>query len=195
MCFTWCCDARCIFGKSDGCLDCVSLYITRSSNTEFLYGKSVCAELTGWFVSLYITRSSNTKSRYGKSVCEKLTWKICYLIYHAVIEHRAGTREDIADDIDDYVDPKIIIFDQVISASLLSFLLEIILGHQVIRSSSPSILSDHLKRKLMWITWRELSAFILFWVYFLVHVYTLVSGVHTVFYKPCWWVYMVEWTL
>ena len=38
---------------------------------EFLYGKSVCAELTGGFVSLYITRSSNTKSRYGKSVCEK----------------------------------------------------------------------------------------------------------------------------
>ena len=32
-------------------------------------------------------------------------------LYHAVIEHRAGTREDIAGDIDDYVDPKIIIFD------------------------------------------------------------------------------------
>ena len=63
---------------------------------------------------------------------KKLTWKICYLIYHAVIEHRAGTREDIAGDIDDYVDPKIIIFDQVIIVSLLSFLLEIILGHQVI---------------------------------------------------------------
>ena len=49
-----------------------------------------------------------------------------------MIEHRAGTREDIAGDIDDYVDPKIIIFDQVIIVSLLSFLLEIILGHQVI---------------------------------------------------------------
>ena len=94
----------------------------------------MCAELTGGFVSLYITRSSNTKSRYGKSACENLTWKICYLIYHAVIEHGAGTREDIAGDIDDYVDPKIIIFDQVIIASLLSFLLEIILGHQVIFS-------------------------------------------------------------
>ena len=134
MCFTRCCVACCIFGKSDGCLDCVSLYITRSSTTEFLYGKSACAELTGGFVSFYITRSSNTKSRYGKSVCEKLTWKICYLIYHAVIEHRAGTREDIAGDIDDYVDPKIIIFDQVIIASLLPFLLEIIFGHQVIFS-------------------------------------------------------------
>ena len=134
MCFTRCCDACCIFGKSDGCLDCVFLYITRSSTTEFLYDKSACAELTGGFVSFYITRSSNTKSRYGKSVCEKLTWKICYLIYHAVIEHRAGTREDIAGDIDDYVDPKIIIFDQVIIVSLLSFLLEIILGHQVIFS-------------------------------------------------------------
>ena len=132
MCFTRCCVACCIFGKSDGCLDCVSLYITRSSNTEFLYGKSACAELTGGFVSFYITRSLNTNSRYGKSVYEKLSWKICYLIYHAVIEHRAGTREDIAGDIDDYVDPKIIIFDQVIIVSLLSFLLEIILGHQVI---------------------------------------------------------------
>ena len=48
-------------------------FITRSSNTESLYGKSVCAELIRGFVSLYITRSSNTKSLYGKSVCEELT--------------------------------------------------------------------------------------------------------------------------
>ena len=74
----------------------VSLYIMRCSNMGSLYGKSMCAELTRGFVSLYITRSSNTKSRYGKSMCEKLTWKICYLICHAVIEHRAGTREDIS---------------------------------------------------------------------------------------------------
>ena len=109
-----------------------SFYITRCSDTESLFGKSACAELTEGSVSFYITRSSNTESLYGKFVCKELTWKICYLIYHAVIEHRAGTREDIAGDIDDYVDPKIIIFDQVIIASLLSFLLEIILDHQVI---------------------------------------------------------------
>ena len=35
----------------------------------------------------------------------------------------------LAVDIDNYFDPKIIIFDQVFIASLLSFLLEIILGH------------------------------------------------------------------
>ena len=74
----------------------VSLYITRCSNTESLYDKSAWAELTRGFVSLYITRSSNTKSLYSKSVCEELTWKICFLIYHAVIEHRVGTREDIS---------------------------------------------------------------------------------------------------
>ena len=74
----------------------VSLYITRCSNTESLYGKSVCAEPTEGFVSFYITRSSNTESRLGKLVCKELTWKICYLIYHGVIEHRAGMREDIS---------------------------------------------------------------------------------------------------
>ena len=74
----------------------VSLYITRCSNTESLYRKSACAELTGGFVSFYITRNSNTESQYGKSVCKELTWKICFLIYHAVIKHRAGTRDDIS---------------------------------------------------------------------------------------------------
>ena len=76
--------------------DNVPLYITRCSNTKSLYGKSVCEELTEGFVSLHITRNSNTKTLYGKSVCEELTWKICYLIYHAVIEHIVGTREDIS---------------------------------------------------------------------------------------------------
>ena len=95
MCFTRCCDARCIFGKSDGCLDCVSFFIHAEFEHESLYGKSVYGELTRGFVSLYITRSSNTKSLYGKSVCEELTCKICFLIYYAVIEHRVGTREDV----------------------------------------------------------------------------------------------------
>ena len=49
-----------------------------------------------------------------------------------MIEHRAETREDIAGDIDDYVDPKIIVLDQVFNACLMPFLLEIILGQQVI---------------------------------------------------------------
>ena len=65
-------------------------------------------------------------------------------------------------------------------------------------SSSPSILFDHSEEKRHKSHLErasELSAFVSFWVYLWVHVYTLVSGVHTVFYKPCWWVYMVEWTL
>ena len=138
----------------------------------------------------WIYLSSNTKSRYGKSVCEKLTWKICYLIYHAVIEHRAGTREDIAGDIDDYVDLKIIIFDQVIIASSLPFLFEIILGHLVIFSIYfiwwlSKRKAGESPRESEWVEW-----FVSFWVY----VYTLVSCVHKVFYKPCWWEYMFEWT-
>ena len=80
-----------------------------------------------------ISHGVRTRSLDMASPCvKKLTWKICYLIYHAVIEHRAGTREDIAGDIDDYVDPKIIVLDQVFNACLMPFLLEIILGHQVI---------------------------------------------------------------
>ena len=71
-------------------------FITRCSDTESLFGKSACAELTEGSVSFYITRSSNTESLYGKFVCKELTWKICYLIYHAVIEQRAGTRDDIS---------------------------------------------------------------------------------------------------
>ena len=47
-------------------------------------------------------------------------------------------------DIDDYFDPKIIIFDQVFIASLLSLFLEIILGHQVIL---PIFLSGHFRRE------------------------------------------------
>ena len=38
----------------------------------------------------------------------------------------------LAVDMDDYFDPKIIIFDQVFIAWLMSFLLEIIIGHLVI---------------------------------------------------------------
>ena len=52
-------------------------------------------------------QSSNTKSLYGKSVCEELTWKICFLIYHAELERV----KILTVDIDDYFDPKIIIFD------------------------------------------------------------------------------------
>ena len=165
-------------------------YISHGVRTRSFY--MVSKRVLSWLKDLFpfISRGVRTrKSQYGKFVCEVLTWKICYLIYHAVIEQRAGTRDDISCWLDD---PKIIILDQVFIAGSLPFLLRRFL---VIRSSSPSILSDHLKRKLTWVTWWELSAFILFWVYFLVHVYTLVSGVHTVFYKPCWWVYMVEWTL
>ena len=63
--------------------DIVFLYITRWSNTEYIYGKSVSAELTGGFVSLYITRWSNIE-----------------------LERMKILTIDI-----DYFDPKIFIFD------------------------------------------------------------------------------------
>ena len=147
-----------------------SFFITRCSDTESLFGKSACAELTGGSVSFYITRSSNTESLYGKFVCKELTWKICYLIYHAVIEQRAGTRDDISCWLDD---PKLIILDQVFNAGLIPFLLRIFL---VIRSSSSLILSEHFSKKNSrespevsdWVEW-----FVSFWVY----TFTLVRGV------------------
>ena len=74
----------------------VSVYIMPCLNTESLYGKSVCTELTRGFVSFYIMRSSNTKSLYGKIMYAELTWKICFLIHHAVIKYKAGTRQDIS---------------------------------------------------------------------------------------------------
>ena len=73
MCFTRCCDACCIFGKSDGCLDYVSFYIHMVFEHRIYISASPCAELT-----------SNTKLE-----CEDI----------------------IAVDMDDYFDPKIIIFD------------------------------------------------------------------------------------
>ena len=62
-------------------------------------------------VSLYITRRSNTELE-------------CIDI--------------IAVDMDDYFDPKIIIFDQVFTICLMFFLLEIIIGHLIIFSSHLS---------------------------------------------------------
>ena len=100
-------------------------------------------------------------------------WRYCFLIYHAVFEHRVyllqvrvckADLEDIvslyitrrsntklervdilAVDMDDYLDPKIIIFDQVFIACLRSFLLDIILGHLIIFSSH--FICSLLKRK------------------------------------------------
>ena len=171
--------------------DIVSFYNTRCSNTESLYGKFVCTELTGGFVSLYITRSSNTKSLYDKSVCEELTWKICFLIYHAVIEHRAGMREDISCwhgwlfwYQNNHLSPSFYCLFNVFpfgdhswSSGHLPHIYHLIILKQNSRES-PGVRE-----------WVE--CFVSFWVY----IYTLLRGVHTVFYKPCWWVYMIEWTL
>ena len=84
---------------------CFLLY-SRGVRTRSLYMASPCVKSwSGRFVSLYITWWSNTELERVKI---------------------------LAVDIDDYFDIKIIIFDQVVIASLMSFLLEIILGHQVI---------------------------------------------------------------
>ena len=144
------------------------------------------------FVSFYITWCSNTESIYGKSVCAELTWKICFLIYHAMIEHRAWTREDIRCwhgwlfwSENNYLWPSFYCMindfpfgDHSWSSGHFSHLFYLIIR----------------RRNCKRVTWREPSAFILFWVYLLVDVYTLVSSVHTVFYKPCWWEYMFQWT-
>ena len=140
-------------------------HISCGVRTRSLYMASPCMNSwPGRFVTICITRWSNTELE-----CVKI----------------------LAVDIDDYFDPKIIIFDQVFNAGLMYFLLVIILGHQVI-----------FPIYIIWSFWRNMlsespgesewaECFVRFWVY----VYTLVSGVHTVFYKPCWWVYMVEWIL
>ena len=80
--------------------------ISRGVQTQSLYMASPCVKSwPGRFVSLYITQWSNIELEYVKI---------------------------LAVDIDDYFDPKIITFDKVFIASLLSFLLEIILSHLVI---------------------------------------------------------------
>ena len=105
MWFTQCCDASCIFGKFDGCLDLFP-YISRGVRTRSLYMASPCMNSwPGRFVTICITRWSNTEMERVKI---------------------------LAVDIDDYFDPKIIIFDQVFIACLMSFLLEIIFGHLII---------------------------------------------------------------
>ena len=151
--------------------DNVSLYNTRCLNTEF-------AELTERFVSLYITRSSNTESLFGKFMCEELTWKICYLIYHAVIEHRAGTCEDISCwhwwlfwSENNHLWP-----------SFYCFFIAFPFGEYCWSSGHlPYLYLVIFEEKNTRVTWRECVS----WVHFWVHVYTLVSGVHTVFYEPC----------
>ena len=72
----------------------LSLCVSRGVATHDVYLASLMVVLIVF--PFILTRSSNTKSLYGKSVCEEMTWKICFLIYHAVIEHRAGTCEDIS---------------------------------------------------------------------------------------------------
>ena len=83
-----------------------------------MYGKSVCRADLEDIVSLYITRRSNTK-----------------------LEHM----DILVADMDGYFDPKIIIFDQVFITCLMSFLLEIILGHLIIFPSH--FICSLLKRK------------------------------------------------
>ena len=99
----------------------------------------------------------------------------CFLIYHVVIEYRVGTREDISCwygwlfwSKNNYLWPSFYCMINVFPFWRL-FLVTL--------SSSPSISSIHSKKKSTRVTWRELSAFILFWVYLWVYVYTLVSGI------------------
>ena len=105
-------------------------YISHDVRTRSLYMASPCVKSwPGRFVSLYITQWSNTELERVKI---------------------------LAVDIDDYFDPKIITFDQVFIASLLSFLLEIILGHQVIfpiyfiYSFEQEKYDSHLERESEW---------------------------------------------
>ena len=72
----------------------LSLCVSRGVVTPAVYLANLMVVLIVF--PFILTRSSNTKSLYGKSVYEELAWKICFLIYHTVIEHRAGTREDIS---------------------------------------------------------------------------------------------------
>ena len=71
----------------------------------YIWQVCVCRVNLEGFVSLYITRRSNTELERVKI---------------------------LAVDMDDYFDPKIIIFNQVFIACLMPFLLEIILGYLTI---------------------------------------------------------------
>ena len=110
---------------------------------------------------LCVSRSVATPDIYLASSCIGwLTW-LCFLLYHRVyiwqvrvcradledivslyITRRSNTELEcidiIAVDMDDYFDPKIIIFDQVFTTCLMSFLFEIILGHLIIFPSHLS---------------------------------------------------------
>ena len=140
-------------------------------------------------------------------------WRYYFHIYHAVVERRVYiwqvcvSRADLKDivslyikrwsntelehvkmlavDMDDYFDPKIIILDQVFIAWLMSLLLEIILGRLVIFHIYFIWLLEEEKHESE-SEWVE--CVVILWVY----VYTLFSGVYTVFYKPCWWEYMLS---
>ena len=134
-----------------------SFYITRCSDTESLFGKSACAELTEGTVSFYITRSLSMASSCVKS------WPGRFVtLYITRWSNRELERVMIL--AVDFDDPKIIILDQVFNAGLIPFLLRIFL---VIRSSSSLILSVHFSKKNL----REspevsewVESFVSFWV-------------------------------
>ena len=108
----------------------LSLCVSRGVATHDVYLASLMVVLIVF--PFILTRSSNTKSLYGKSVYEELTWRFVSLYIMRWSNTELERVKILAVDIDDYFDPKIIIFDQVFIASFLSFLLEIILGHLVI---------------------------------------------------------------
>ena len=138
-------------------------YISREVRARSLYIASPCMKSwPGRFVSIYVTRWSNTKLEHVKTLA-----------------------------VDDYFDPKIIIFDQVFIASLLFFFFWRLF--MVIRSSSWSIYLI-IRRRKAWESLGEIEwAECFLWVYgFKFILWWVVS--HTVFYKPCWWEYMFKWT-
>ena len=132
MCFTRCCDTWYIFGKSVyKMVDLIVFpFISRGDRTlVYLWQVWVSRVELANLVSLYITHRSNTELE----------------------------RMDIfVVDMDDYFDPKIIIFDQVFIACLMSFRLEIVLSHLII---FPSHFNCSLLKRKAWIIQSELSAY------------------------------------